>query len=204
MSAGSPSSWSSRCAATSRSELLEGRIGRVGRRRRRRGGGRIEPALDAGSFGRRRCRRAPGGSRRGRRRGRAAPAASSRSRSSRSMRSRRPARSPRVGSPVRQPRSISRRSASAEVAIGHDVVRERVQDLVGVEVGDRLAPVPARIPRGPSDGAGRDRRRSASVRRPSRAGAPPASPGPVDPGSTRSSGRAVIGGRRSRRGRDPC
>ena len=32
-----------------------------------------------------------------------------------------------------------------EVALGHDVVRELVEDLVGVEVGHLLAPVPARV-----------------------------------------------------------
>lgn len=33
-----------------------------------------------------------------------------------------------------------------EVALGHHVVRERVDDLFGIEVGELLAPVPARIP----------------------------------------------------------
>ena len=39
----------------------------------------------------------------------------------------------------------------AEVALGHDVVGERVEDLVGVEGRDRLRAVPARVSGGPSE-----------------------------------------------------
>ena len=38
-----------------------------------------------------------------------------------------------------------------EIAVGHDVVRERVEDLVGVEVGDLLAAVPARVAGAPGE-----------------------------------------------------
>ena len=83
-----------------------------------------------------------------------------------------------------------------EVALGHDVVGERVEDLVGVEVGDCWLPSQRRVARrpgervAPADSAARDRRSG-------RAG-PPA-PDRADPGST-----AVTGGRPSRRGRGPC
>ena len=38
-----------------------------------------------------------------------------------------------------------------KIAIRHQVVGERVQDLVRLEIGDRLAAVPARISCGPGD-----------------------------------------------------
>ena len=41
-----------------------------------------------------------------------------------------------------------------QVALGHDVVGQRVHDLVGVEVGDVLAAVPARVPGAPGERAG--------------------------------------------------
>ena len=42
-----------------------------------------------------------------------------------------------------------------EVALGHDVVGQRIEDLVRVEVGDDLAAVPARVARRPGDRLGR-------------------------------------------------
>ena len=41
-----------------------------------------------------------------------------------------------------------------EIALGHDVVRELVEDLVRVEVGDLLAAVPARVARTAREGPG--------------------------------------------------
>ena len=52
-----------------------------------------------------------------------------------------------------------------EVALGHDVVGERAQDLVGVEVGDLLAAVPGRVACRPGERV-RAGGRAASERRP--------------------------------------
>ena len=82
-----------------------------------------------------------------------------------------------------------------EVAFGHDVVGERVEDLVRVEVGYLLAAVPA-----PSSVRPGERGRAASGREPRRRrprGTP--APDPVDPGSTRS---PVVD--RPARDRGPC
>ena len=107
------------------------------------------------------------------------------------MRSCRPGMSGRVGSPVRQPRSMSRRSASPRSPSAMTSSDERLEDLVGVQVGQALGAVPARVPRR----AGRARR-SASVARRDAAGRGPADPASRSPRAP-ASGVAVIGGRRS-------
>jgi hypothetical protein len=38
-----------------------------------------------------------------------------------------------------------------EIALGHHVVRQGIDDLVGIESGDRLCPVPARVAGGPGE-----------------------------------------------------
>ena len=70
-----------------------------------------------------------------------------------------------------------------EVALGHHVVGERVDDLVRVEVGDLLRPVPGRVAGGPGEGIRRlARRRPAAAGRPAR--------GRAGRASTRSSPRS--------------
>ena len=111
-----------------------------------------------------------------------------------------------------------------QVALGHDVVRELVQDLVGVEVGDLLAAVPARVPGAPGEGRERVVGFSASwhvrpgaVVRAWRAARRPWRPArsPEPPPRSRGSGvyqvtsdvmtaPRVIGGRRPRPRRAPC
>ena len=68
-----------------------------------------------------------------------------------------------------------------QVALGHDVVGEGIEDLVGVEVGDMLAAVPGGIARRAGQRVGGRLRARAADRR-----APDPAPDRVDPGSTRS------------------
>ena len=121
---------------------------------------------------------------------------SSRRRARRSIRSRRPARSPRVGSPVRQPRSISRRSASARSpsAMTSSASASRISSA------SRSATVAGCRPSGSSGPRGRARRPSAvAAAAPDRRAPGSGLRGRADPGEY-----AVTGGRPSRRRRGPC
>ena len=81
-----------------------------------------------------------------------------------------------------------------EIAVGHDVVRELVEDLVRAEVGHLLAPVPARVAGAPGE---RGQRVVVS--------APRCRAGGTRPSRSRGSGvYEVTGGRPSRLARAPC
>ena len=100
-----------------------------------------------------------------------------------------------------------------DVAFGHDVVGEGIEDLVGIEVGRRTGcrpsaniappgstrrrPTPLRLRRG-----GRARRAAPAPARPAAPGARPAAPS--GPRSRGSGEYAVTGGRPSRPGSGPC
>ncbi len=116
---------------------------------------------------------------------------------------------------VAQPREVAARRVArppaalhqpsqglGEVALGHDVVGHRVEDLVRVEVGDLLAAVPAREPGlpGQRDLGGAARRRRG---RRGRAGVRPQVGGIRREGGHRRAAR-VIGGRRRPRRSAPC
>ena len=89
---------------------------------------------------------------------------SSRRRARRSMRSCRPARSGRVGSPLRQPRSISRRRASARSPSAMTSSDSASRISSASRSGDLLAAVPARVAGATAPGR-RPRRRAAAARR---------------------------------------
>ena len=121
------------------------------------------------------------------------------------MRSRRPGMSPRsrvAGPPATFHQAPQR---LGQVALGHDVVGERLEDLVGIEVGDPLGAVPAREPGRPGERiggfthlVGLGRARAGSDRR-----REPVAPA-TGPRSRGSGEYAVTGGRPFRPGCGPC